>query len=147
MCACICVRACMCAPYLWLSFHSELNMHLHVQWEQMTYQEHFVGAANGDNSGKSLSQTVVDHFRWRRINSSCRHAYISAGTASPSCATCLRIRYITQTSPPLGPAQSTLSHSLFLSLSLCASFTPRQFLLVSSALNLAPFEPSLSEKL
>lgn len=68
-----------------------------------------------------------------------------------SCTTCLRIRYITQTSPPLGSAQSALSHSLSLwllslTLSLCACFTPRQFLLVSSALNLAPFEPSLSEK-
>lgn len=78
-----CVYACVCVPHLHLSFHSELNMHLHVQWEQMAYQEHFVCAANGDNSGKSLSQTVVDHFRCRRTNSSCHHAHISAGTAPP----------------------------------------------------------------
>lgn len=65
-----------------------------------------------------------------------------------SCATCLRIRYITQTwlgsvrALALPFSLTSLSHSL----SLCACFTPRQFLLVSSALNLAPFEPSLSEK-
>lgn len=148
-----CVYACVCVPHLHLSFHSELNMHLHVQWEQMGHIKNisFVLPTETTQENRCPRPLLTISVAGAQI----RHA------TTPTFLQALLplVRHLPahplhnpDISPSLGSAQSTLS-SLALALpfsltslspSLCACFTPRQFLLVSSPLNLAPFESSLA---